>query len=98
MFFPESRSESKSDEDVEEEFQAFVHDFFQNVILPSSAAEDPSQFMLTAAAESLTRALTDDEGKELSMSEAGHFRQLRSPRPRGELASRPSRRLAALQG
>ncbi|KAI8714471.1 CCHC-type domain-containing protein [Fusarium sp. LHS14.1] len=70
MFFSKGRSESKSDEDVEGESQAFVHSFFQNVILPSSTAEDQRQFMLIAAADCLNRELTDDEVKELSISEA----------------------------
>ncbi|KAJ4250825.1 hypothetical protein NW757_007025 [Fusarium falciforme] len=70
MLFPESHFSLKSDEGVEEEFQAFVHNFFQNVVLLSSTAEDPRQFMLIVAADCLTRELTDDEVKELSMSEA----------------------------
>lgn len=70
MFFPESHSSLKSDKDFEEEFQAFVHNLFQNVVLPSSTTEDPRQFMLIAAADYLTRELTDDEVKELNMSEA----------------------------
>ncbi|RSL69428.1 hypothetical protein CEP54_002342 [Fusarium duplospermum] len=70
MFFPECHAPLKSDEDVEEELQTFVHNFFCNAVLPSSTAEDPRQFMLTAAADCLTRELTDNEVKESSMSDA----------------------------
>ncbi|RSL62304.1 hypothetical protein BHE90_008597 [Fusarium euwallaceae] len=59
MFFPEYRTSSESDEDIEEELQALVHAFFHNVILPSRTAEDPLQFMLTAAADCLARELTE---------------------------------------
>ncbi|RSM14479.1 hypothetical protein CDV31_005368 [Fusarium ambrosium] len=70
IFFPECRTSSESDEDVEEELQVLVHAFFHNAILPSSTAEDPRQFMLTAAADYLTCELTDNEVEELAMSEA----------------------------
>ncbi|RSL62753.1 hypothetical protein CEP53_004661 [Fusarium sp. AF-6] len=68
MFFPECHP--LSDEEMEEELQTVVHNFFCNAVLPSRTAEDPRQFMLTASADYLARELTDDEVKELSISDA----------------------------
>ncbi|RMJ04652.1 hypothetical protein CDV36_014676 [Fusarium kuroshium] len=70
MFFPECHP--SSDEEMEEELQTVVHNFFCNADLPSRTAEDPREFMLTAAADYLARELTDDEVKELSMSDLWH--------------------------